>query len=110
MDTGSAEFAGNAAAMEARVERLKAHLERAAQGGPEHARDQHRARGKLLPRERIERLLDPDSGFTELSPLAAFGLYGDEVPGAGLITGIGQIHRRAVMVVANDATVKGGTY
>ncbi len=110
VDTGSAEFVENAAAMQARVERLKERLGRVAQGGPEHARNQHRARGKLLPRERIGRLLDPGSRFTELSPLAAFGLYEDEVPGAGIITGVGQIHGREVMVVANDATVKGGTY
>jgi len=110
VDIRSGGFAENAAAMQARVDQLLKHLEQVAHGGPEHARNQHQSRGKLLPRERIQRLLDPGSAFTELSPLAAFGLYEDEVPGAGIITGIGQVHGRDVMVVANDATVKGGTY
>jgi len=110
VDTRPVEFVENAAAMQARVDQLQRRLAQVAQGGPEHARKQHQSRGKLLPRERIRCLLDPGSAFMELSPLAAFGLYEDEVPGAGIITGIGQVHGRDVMVVANDATVKGGTY
>ena len=79
-------------------------------GGGETARERHTSRGKLLPRERVERLLDPGSPFLELAQLAASGLYDDAVPGAGLITGIGRVSGRQVMIVANDATVKGGTY
>jgi len=89
---------------------LRARIAEAALGGGEEARARHRARGKMLPRERVEALLDPGSPFLELSPLAAFGLYGGEAPGAGLITGIGRISGRECMIVANDATVKGGTY
>ena len=89
---------------------LRAHVARVAQGGGAKARDRHTARGKLLPRERVERLLDPGTPFLELAQLAANGLYDDEVPGAGLITGIGRVAGRQVMIVANDATVKGGTY
>ena len=70
----------------------------------------HKERGKLLARERVERLIDADSAFLELSPLAAHGIYDDQAPGAGIITGIGQVNNRTVMMVANDATVKGGTY
>lgn len=82
----------------------------AALGGPEPSRIRHVARGKLLPRERITRLLDEGSPFLEVSPLAADGMYGGEVPGAGVIAGIGLVHGRHVMVVCNDATVKGGSY
>ncbi|KUR74491.1 carboxyl transferase domain-containing protein [Novosphingobium sp. FSW06-99] len=89
---------------------LRTHVARVAQGGGAKARDRHTARGKLLPRERVERLLDPGTPFLELAQLAANGLYDDEVPGAGLITGIGRVAGRQVMIVANDATVKGGTY
>ncbi len=81
-----------------------------AQGGDARARERHLARGKLLPRERVERLIDPGSPFLELSQLAAEGMYDGEVPAAGIITGIGRIAGRACMIVANDATVKGGTY
>ena len=70
----------------------------------------HQERGKLLARDRIEELIDPDTPFLEFSPLAAYGLYGDEVPSAGIVTGIGVVNRREVMIIANDATVKGGTY
>jgi 3-methylcrotonyl-CoA carboxylase beta subunit len=79
-------------------------------GGPERSRERHTARGKLLPRERVERLLDPGSPFLEIGQLAANGLYDDEVPGAGLIAGIGRVSGRQCMIAANDATVKGGTY
>jgi 3-methylcrotonyl-CoA carboxylase beta subunit len=79
-------------------------------GGPEEVRARHTARGKLLPRERIYRLLDPGSPFLEIGQLAAFGLYEDQAPGAGVITGIGRVAGRQVMIVANDSTVKGGAY
>jgi len=106
----SEEFAGNARAMRALVDDLRRQLARAAQGGSAEARARHAARGKLLPRERVERLLDPGSPFLELSPLAAHGMYGGEAPGAGIIAGIGRIAGRLCVVVCNDATVKGGTY
>src|SRR5450755_878698 len=89
---------------------LRAEVERASRGGPEEARRKHVARGKLLPRERVQTLLDPGSAFLELSALAAYGMYGADAPAAGLITGVGRIHGRACVVIANDATVKGGTY
>jgi 3-methylcrotonyl-CoA carboxylase beta subunit len=100
----------NADAHRALVADLKARLAAAALGGPERARTRHVERGKLLPRERVDDLVDPSSPFLELSPLAANGMYGDEAPGAGLITGVGRVAGREVVVVANDATVKGGTY
>jgi 3-methylcrotonyl-CoA carboxylase beta subunit len=96
--------------MQSLVADLRAKLAQAAQGGSAAAREKHVARGKLLPRERVETLLDPGAPFLELSPLAALGLYDDEVPGAGLITGIGRVCGQECLVVANDATVKGGTY
>ena len=80
------------------------------QGGDERARQRHLQRGKLLVRDRVDRLLDPGAAFLELSPLAAWDLYGEPVPSAGIVTGIGRIAGRCCMVVANDATVKGGTY
>ncbi|UYN84979.1 MAG: methylcrotonoyl-CoA carboxylase [Microcella sp.] len=89
---------------------LRERLALAALGGPERSRERHVARGKLLPRERIDRLLDEGSPFLEIAPLAATGLYDDEAPGAGLIAGIGMVEGRAVLVISNDATVKGGTY
>lgn len=89
---------------------LRDKLEQVALGGPERSRQRHVARGKLLPRERIARLLDESSPFLEVAPLAAEGLYDGEAPAAGLIAGIGLVHGRHVMVVCNDATVKGGTY
>ena len=79
-------------------------------GGPKELRELHISRGKLLVRERIDRLIDANTPFLELSPLAANGQYNDEFPSAGIVTGIGLIHGREVMIVANDATVKGGTY
>ena len=85
-------------------------LRRVAQGGGERARQRHVERGKLLPRERVDALLDPGSPFLELSPLAAHGLYDGDAPAAGIITGIGRVSGRECVVVANDATVKGGTY
>src|SRR3954454_3930552 len=95
------------------VEELRQRLATARSGGSEAARQKHTDRGKLLVRDRVDRLLDPGSPFLELSPLAAYGMYGEDdyaVPSAGIITGIGRIEGRECVVVANDATVKGGTY
>ncbi len=110
LDPGSSGFAGNAAAMRALVEDLRQKQARLHEGGGQKAVARHLARGKLLPRERVRRLLDPGSPFLELSPLAAHGMYGEDIPSAGIITGIGRIAGRECMVVCNDATVKGGTY
>ncbi|HWF64605.1 MAG TPA: carboxyl transferase domain-containing protein, partial [Rhizomicrobium sp.] len=110
LDTNSEAFRANQAINRALVEALRAKIAAAVQGGSESARERHTARGKLLPRERINRLLDAGSPFLETSPLAANGLYQNEAPGAGLITGIGRVMGREVMIVANDATVKGGAY
>ncbi|HET6911926.1 MAG TPA: carboxyl transferase domain-containing protein [Rhodanobacteraceae bacterium] len=110
IDTRSAEFRGNAERLQALVADLKSQLERTALGGGDKAREKHTSRGKLLPRERVRALLDPGSPFLELSPLAAHGMYDDAAPAAGLLTGIGRVHGQEIVVVANDATVKGGTY
>ena len=110
LDPNSVEFQRNAAVMAALVQDLRTQCARLAQGGGEAARAKHLARGKLLPRERVDQLLDPGSPFLEFSPMAALGLYADASPGAGLITGIGRIEGRECIVVCNDATVKGGTY
>jgi 3-methylcrotonyl-CoA carboxylase beta subunit len=107
---GSDEFRSNQEANEALVADLRDQLQRVAGGGGERARERHTGRGKLLPRERVDRLLDPGAPFLELSALAAHGLYDDEAPGAGIITGIGRVSGRECVIVANDATVKGGTY
>jgi 3-methylcrotonyl-CoA carboxylase beta subunit len=106
---GSEEFQANLSANQVLIDDLRAQLDRVSMGGGERARERHVSRGKLLPRERIDRLLDPGSPFLELSPMAAHGLY-DDPPGAGIITGIGLISARECVIVANDATVKGGTY
>ncbi|WP_328406470.1 carboxyl transferase domain-containing protein [Nocardia sp. NBC_00403] len=100
----------NRTAHQALTDDLRARLASAALGGPAKARERHVARGKLLPRQRVDQLLDPGSPFLELSPLAATGMYGDDSPGAGIITGIGRVSGRECVIVANDATVKGGTY
>jgi 3-methylcrotonyl-CoA carboxylase beta subunit len=92
------------------VAELRERVAKAALGGDERSRERHISRGKLLPRDRVERLLDAGSAFLEIGQLAANGLYGDEVPGAGLIAGIGRVSGRQCMIFANDATVKGGTY
>ena len=110
VDPRSEEFQANARALAALVADLRAKVERAAQGGDEAAQTKHLARGKLLPRERLRLLLDPGSPFLELSQLAALGIYEDEAPGAGIITGIGRVSGQECVVVVNDATVKGGTY
>ncbi|GLV23249.1 propionyl-CoA carboxylase subunit beta [Sphingobium sp. TomMM35A] len=103
-------FRANAAHNRELAEQLRERVAAAGLGGSENARAKHVARGKLLPRDRVERLLDPGSPFLEIGQLAANGLYHDEVPGAGIITGIGRVSGRQVMIVCNDATVKGGTY
>ncbi|MGH2499588.1 MAG: carboxyl transferase domain-containing protein [Candidatus Limnocylindria bacterium] len=100
----------NREAMTALVRELRAKLERAQAGGPERARERHLKAGKLLPRDRVERLIDPGTPFLELSPLAALGLYEDDAPAAGIITGIARVSGTECVIVANDATVKGGTY
>ncbi|MGN6228400.1 MAG: carboxyl transferase domain-containing protein [Dyella sp.] len=110
IDPRSPEFQANAAQLRTAVDDLHRELAKAAEGGGDKARDKHTARGKLLPRERIRALLDPGSPFLELSALAAHGMYDDAAPAAGLITGIGRVNGLEVVVVANDATVKGGTY
>ena len=92
------------------VEQLRSKLAEAALGGPERARARHVERGKLLPRDRVDGLLDPGSPLLEVAPLAADGMYDDDCPAAGIITGIGRVSGRECMIVANDATVKGGTY
>ncbi|HVH74051.1 MAG TPA: carboxyl transferase domain-containing protein [Stellaceae bacterium] len=110
LDVRSQSFAANSAAMRALVQDLRATVDKIREGGGDEARRRHLARGKLLPRERVRALLDPGSAFLELSQLAAFGMYEGEAPGAGIVTGIGRIMGRECVVVANDATVKGGTY
>jgi 3-methylcrotonyl-CoA carboxylase beta subunit len=103
-------FGRNAAAQRAASDDLLVRLQRIRMGGSESSRRRHAGRGKLLPRARVDKLLDPGSPFLELCPLAANGMYGEEAPSAGIIVGIGRISGRECMVVANDATVKGGTY
>src|SRR5579871_2744209 len=108
--TADPEFRANAARMEELVAALRRARAAAAAGGADEARRRHTERGKLLVRERLERLIDPDTPFLELSPLAAHGCYGGAAPGAGIVTGVATIAGRPAVVVANDATVKGGTY
>src|SRR5438034_7298472 len=112
--TAQAERSDKQASRRARMEELVAELrERTAQvarGGGEKALEKHRSRGKLTARERIDRLLDPDTAFLELSALAAWDMYDGQAPAAGIVTGIGSVQGRECVIVANDATVKGGTY
>jgi 3-methylcrotonyl-CoA carboxylase beta subunit len=108
--TGTGEAASNRERHEALIADLRTRLERIAGGGGQRARERHTGRGKLLARDRIDRLIDPFSPFLELAPLAAEEVYDDDVPGAGVVAGIGRVHGREVMIVANDATVKGGSY
>ena len=110
LDTSGPAFAQNATHHRALAEDLRRQVARVAEGGGTAAQEKHTARGKLLPRDRVRALLDPGSPFLELSQLAAFGMYGDDAPSAGIITGIGRVEGREVVIVANDATVKGGTY
>jgi 3-methylcrotonyl-CoA carboxylase beta subunit len=106
----SEEFRANAARMRALVEELRERVAAARDGGGVRAHERHRAQGKLPVRERLTRLLDPGSAFLEVAPLAAWGMYDNDAPGAGLVAGVGRVSGREVMIVANDATVKGGTY
>ena len=109
-DDGSESFARYCAHNRALAEALRTKVSAAALGGPEKHRERHVARGKLLPRDRVARLLDPGAPFLEVGQLAANGMYGDEAPGAGVIAGIGRVSGRECMIVANDPTVKGGAY
>src|SRR6201991_3277239 len=106
----SEQFRSNTAHNRALVDKLRSDVAQAALGGNEKSRERHTSRGKLLPRDRVERLLDPGSPFLEIGQLAACDLYDGEVPGAGMIAGIGRVSGRQCMIVCNDATVKGGTY
>ncbi len=110
IDAAAPDFRANTQRMRALVAELAERRAAAAGGGPDKARERHLARGKLLPRDRVTTLLDQGSPFLELSPLAANGMYGEAIHGAGLITGVGRIEGRECMIVANDSTIKGGTY
>jgi len=110
VDVNSDEFRSNAAHMRGLVEELQERRAEAASGGAQRARARHIERGKLLPRDRVMRLIDPASPFLELSPLAAYGMYDDAIHAAGMITGIGRIEGRECVIVCNDSTIKGGTY
>ncbi|NMG64170.1 methylcrotonoyl-CoA carboxylase [Azoarcus indigens] len=110
IDVRSAAFQANAAALRQLVDDLRARVAEVSLGGGEAARARHTARGKLLPRDRVEQLLDPGSAFLEIGQLAAHGMYDGEAPAAGLIAGVGRVEDVECMVIANDATVKGGTY
>src|SRR6266851_243963 len=110
LDTRSEAFRANAQAMRAVVDDLAARVAEIRKGGGEAARERHLSRGKLLPRDRVRALLDPGAPFLEFSQLAAYGMYGEDIPAAGIITGIGSVMGRECVIVVNDATVKGGTY
>ncbi len=110
IDRSDDRFKRNAEAFDVLVADLRAELAAVRRGGPESSRERHVSRGKMLPRERVDALLDLGSPFLEMSPMAAHGMYRGEVPGAGIITGIGRVAGQECMIVANDATVKGGTY
>jgi 3-methylcrotonyl-CoA carboxylase beta subunit len=110
IDRKSDEFLDNCQHMQAHVENLNTKLDQIQQSGDKKSCERHKSRGKLLARDRIKSLLDSDSPFLELSQLAAWDVYDDYIPAAGLITGIGQVCEQDVMIIANDATVKGGTY
>src|SRR5579871_4206862 len=110
VDPKSAEFARNAALNRGLADELRRRVAEAALGGSEASRRRHTERGKLLPRERVERLLDVGAPFLEIGQLAANGLYDGEAPGAGLIAGVGRVEGREALIIANDATVKGGAY
>ncbi|WP_196138002.1 carboxyl transferase domain-containing protein [Aliikangiella sp. G2MR2-5] len=110
LNARSGDFQANAEQMQSLVDDLKDKMQRIAQGGGQERQDKHTSRGKLLPRERIRQLLDVGSPFLEFSQFAAYGMYDDQVPAAGIITGIGRVNGQECVIVANDATVKGGTY
>jgi 3-methylcrotonyl-CoA carboxylase beta subunit len=110
IDTSSSDFARNSEAMRTLVADLREKLNQVAGGGGEVSRNRHTSRGKMLARERVDLLVDPGTAFMELSPLAAYGLYGGDVHSASVVTGVGRISGRECVIVANDATIKGGTY
>ncbi|MCR4315656.1 MAG: methylcrotonoyl-CoA carboxylase [Planctomycetes bacterium] len=110
IDISSAQFSENAAANEALLKELQENFDRIKKGGGEKAQNRHREQNKIFVRDRIDKLLDPGSPFLEIGALCAFGLYDNEAPSAGVVTGIGSVHGKEVMIIANDATVKGGTY
>ena len=110
VNSNDAGFQENHAHMRGLVDRLRDDVHTVTLGGGERSRQRHVARGKLLTRDRVNLLLDPGSPFLELSQLAAHGMYGGEVPSAGVVTGVGRVSGRECLIVANDATVKGGTY
>ena len=110
VNTKSSEFSENEKHNLEILDDFKSKLNVATAGGPEKSIEKHRKRGKLLARDRIQLLIDEGTPFLEFSPLAAHGLYGDSAPSAGIVTGIGAVHGREVVIIANDATVKGGTY
>src|SRR5918995_1850304 len=110
IDTRESSFADNADAMRGLVADLRDKVSEVKQGGGARARDRHLSRGKLLPRERVRTLLDPGTPYLELSQLAAYGVYEEQIPAAGILTGIGRVSGRECVIVANDATVEGGTY
>ena len=110
INSQSEEYKTNHANMTSLVEEMEVAFAQLAKGGSESSRQRHVSRGKLLPRDRVDHLLDPGSPFLELSQFAAFGMYDDESPCASIVTGIGRVSGQECMIVANDATVKGGTY
>src|SRR4051794_33888186 len=110
LDPRAEDFRANATLMRELVADLRAKTATVARGGSEESRQRHLARGKLLPRDRVNALVDPGTPLLELSPLAAYGMYGGDVPAASILTGIGRVSGRECVIVANDATVKGGTY
>src|SRR6187399_400047 len=110
IDTRSEEFKANSASLQRQVDDLRARAGEVALGGDAKSRERHVARGKLLPRERVDGLLNAGAPFLEIGQLAALGMYDSEAPAAGMIAGIGRVHGQECMIVANDATVKGGTY
>ncbi|KAG0499425.1 hypothetical protein HPP92_004116 [Vanilla planifolia] len=110
VDRSSNEFARNSAAAESLLSQLRSHIQKVLGGGGSEAVQRNRSRNKLLPRERIDRLIDPGASFLELSQLAGYELYEETIPSGGIVTGIGPVHGRLCMFVANDPTVKGGTY
>ena len=110
LDPGSPAFLANVEHHRTLAADLRSQVAKVAEGGGPNAQKKHTARGKLLPRDRVDALLDPGTPFLELSQLAAHGMYDGDAPSAGVITGIGRVEGREVVIVANDATVKGGTY
>ena len=106
----STAFTENQASMLAQIDNLRITLAKIELGGPDAARERHAARGKLLPRDRVLKLIDKETEFLEFSQLAAYNVYGEDVPASGIITGIGRVNGLDCIIIVNDATVKGGTY